>query len=92
MTRDEARKKAAEHVLDALICCEGHGEDWEFDPQVQSELQLIEQWLRARVCGGDKVLIRQLEKPLGRQVKPPRGQVRAIERLAKRAGKPPGPR
>ncbi len=52
-------------------------------------IRRIETLLRRRACGGDKILARQLERELGRQVKPTGGKARAIDRLAQRAQTPP---
>jgi hypothetical protein len=85
MTPDEARGKAAQIALEALDYYgrEARGRlGIEYDAHVTDELKLIETWLRRRACQGDKVLIRQLEKPLGRQVRPAKKAERAIEGLA----------
>lgn len=37
---------------------------------IQSALVPIETWLRRRAVGGDKILLRQMEQPTARQVRP----------------------
>jgi hypothetical protein len=98
MTPDEARGKACQIALEALDLYGRQARTVlgiEPDPRVWAEQKLIETWLRRRVCLGDKVLLRQLEKPLGRQVRPSRKQVltevllalgQAAEGLAKERG------
>ncbi len=44
----------------------------------------IERWLRRRAVGGDKILLRQLERETGRQLKPPKKAAKAIEALARK--------
>jgi hypothetical protein len=89
MTVDEARGKAAQIALEALDLYGRQARTVlgiEPDPRVWAEQKLIETWLRRRVCGGDKLMIRQLEKPLGRQVRPTKAAEQAIEGLARERG------
>lgn len=57
-------------------------------PAVQVSLAVIEHWLRRRAVGGDKILLRQMERPTARQVKPTGRAARAIEAAARARGKP----
>lgn len=85
MSRDEDRSRAASLVYDAIQL-----QHYVDEPrEVIAEVNLILMWLRRRIVGDDASpgLIRALEHETGRQVKPPRGQARAIERLAKGGGK-----
>jgi len=89
MTAAEAKMRAASLVLEGMPAAY-RSVSWATDPDslaIAAELRLIETWLRRRACLGDKILVRQLEAPLGRQVKPPAKQQRALERLVKRAEK-----
>jgi hypothetical protein len=92
MTAAEAKMEAAQLVLRAIQCRNLASEDpreGEDIPAIRAELRLIEQWLTRRACGGDKILIRQLERETGRQVKPGRKQAKVIERLAAQQKPPP---
>ena len=53
---------------------------------VDHELDQIERRLLRDSVGGDKILLRQLSKPLGRQVRPSKQQAAAVEGLAKERG------
>ncbi len=79
MTDAEARQRAAVAVLELIAQAR-----WADDPtEVVLEVNLIVAWLRRRAALGDRTLIRQLEKPLARQV-------RATPRQAKNLGIPEG--
>ena len=83
MTAAEAKMQAAALALANLYGIENRL-PYDREPErgmILAELRLIEDWLRSRACGGDKILLRQLHKPLGHQVKPPKTQQRALERL-----------
>ena len=91
LTTQEAKIRAAQYVLEA-ICEAQRGLPWRDDPDsvlIAYELHRIEKTMLLHACGGDKILIRQLERETGRQVKPAGKRARAIERLATRAEKPP---
>lgn len=66
ITQADARMRAAGLALYSVLTIP---RDVGIDPEVYAELEVIEQWLRRRAFGGDKIAIRQVEKELGRQVK-----------------------
>ena len=91
MTAAEAKMQAAALALANLYGIENRL-PYDREPErgmILAELRLIEQWLTRRACGGDKILIRQLERETGRQVKPGRKQAKVIERLAAQQKPPP---
>jgi len=80
MTAAEADSRVASRVLAR--------EHWADEPtEVARAANRLEIWLRRRLCGGDKLLIKRLEGELGGQVKPSAKQRLVLERLVKRAEK-----
>lgn len=68
LTFSEVRQAAALLALEAVQRI-----DPPPDPDVLLELRGLEHWLRARAVNGDKITMRQINKPLGRQVRMPKG-------------------
>jgi hypothetical protein len=82
ISQAEAKMIAARLVLQAIadqsgtdLFNESERENW---PAVQAEIRKIEAGLRRAATGGDKILLRQLEKETGRQVRPTAKQARAL--------------
>jgi hypothetical protein len=81
MMNQTAKQRAAIAVLSVLA---EHPttmlHTWSFGERenVKAELKLIEKWLTARACGGDKQAIRQLGKETGHQVKLPTRRIKGV--------------
>ena len=68
LTQVEARSQAALHALEAILRAPAPPH-----PDIADELRKIELWLRRESYGHDKILMRQVERETGRQVRMPRG-------------------
>ena len=88
ITQAEADMRAACVMLDQCTAAQAdyermaaYGADEADMTAIREALGRIEIWLRRRAVGGDKILLRQMEQPLGRQVQIPkrgfRGKPRA---------------
>lgn len=77
ITQAEAKMRAARLALGAMTCI-ALSRDSPDRQAIHTELDAIETWLRRRAVGGDKIAIRQMERPTGRQVKPGKKDARRL--------------
>ena len=87
LTEAEAKQAAARLALEAVMAVQPRAwDEGEDSLMIAVELKRIADGLRRQVCGGDKILLRQMTRELGRQVRPTGKQAQRLGLPAK--GKP----